>query len=437
MDCAPGSARGGVDMKRVNVFVVGLEEHNLEVLAAMPGSDQYRFHPVLSYEEIYRGPVDFERSLAEAQRVLDAAVEPIDTIIGFWDFPVSSLVPLLRRRYGLPAVPLEELLMCEHKYWSRLVQQEVIEEYPAFALVDPRRAPLPPPGVNFPMWLKPVKSYASVLAFGVADAEAYATAIGLIRRDIEQIAAPFDALLKHVDLPQDVAGVGGQMCLAEEAMVGRQVTIEGYRFAGEVVVYGVVDSIRHANSPSFARFQYPSSLPGGVVEEMSAISRVVVERIGLESMPFNIEFFWDPGTGAVKLLEINPRHSQSHARLFADVDGIANHHVALQLSLGHDPRFPRRHGPYPIAAKCFVRRFGDGVVRRHPAPAEIAAIEQSVPGATVVLTAVTGDVLSQVPKQDSYSYALASVYVAAGSETELLAKFDQVTQALTFEIEDV
>jgi hypothetical protein len=420
-----------------NVFVLGMDEHNHKVLQTMRDAEQYRFHPVLTFDDIYGEQIAFSDALARAQQVLDSFEGSIDAIIGFWDFPVSSLAPLLRQRYGLPTPSVEEIVMCEHKYWSRLVQQRVIEEYPHFALVDLDRDPTPPEGLRFPMWVKPVKSFSSVLAFGVADEQSYAEALEKIREGIGWIGEPFDELLKYVELPPEIATAGGQACLAEEAITGRQLTVEGYRYQGEVVIYGVVDSVTYDNSPSFQRFQYPSSLPAEVIQRLVEISQRLVGAIGLERNTFNIEYFWDPGTDSIALLEINPRHSQSHAELFADVDGMSNHEAMLRLALGRDPQFPHRQGRYDIAAKCFVRRFSDGVVRRHPTPEEIAAIEHIVPGVTIDLNALEGDVLSQMNEQDSYSYSLASVYIGATDEAELTAKFDQVVSALPYEIDDV
>jgi hypothetical protein len=420
-----------------NVFVLGMDEHNHKVLQTMRDADQYRFHPVLSFDDIYGEEIAFGEALFEAQQVLDAFDGPIDAIIGFWDFPVSSLVPLLRQRYGLPTASVEEVVMCEHKYWSRLVQQRVIDEYPPFALVDLDRDEPPPLNLRFPMWVKPVKSFSSVLAFGVADEQAYADALDRIREGIGWIGEPFEELLKYVELPPEIAAVGGQACLAEEALTGRQLTVEGYRFRDEVVLYGVVDSVRYDDSPSFQRFQYPSSLPEPVIDRLTDISRRLVTEIGLERNTFNIEYFWDPGTDAIFLLEINPRHSQSHAELFADVDGMSNHEAMLRLALDRDPEFPRGQGRYDVAAKCFVRRFSDGVVRRHPTPEEIEAIEAAVPGATIDLAVHEGDVLSHTKEQDAYSYQLASVYIGASDEAELTGKFDQVVAALPYEIDDV
>jgi len=419
-----------------NVFVLGHDEHNRQVLDAMPDAEHCTFHPLLTFEEIWGDEISFHDVLTSARRELDAFDGSIDAIIGFWDFPVSSVLPLLRRQYGLPTASLEEVVMCEHKYWSRLVQRQVIDEVPPFALVDPETDIDPPDGVRFPMWVKPVKSFGSLLAFGVADAEAYREALAKISEGIGWVGKPFEALLEHVDLPPEIEAAGGQTCLAEEALIGQQLTVEGYRHKDDVVIYGVVDSFNYDNSPSFLRYQYPSTLPEYVVERLIDISTRLINAIGLEGMTFNIEYFWDPGTDAINLLEINPRHSQSHAELFADVDGMANHDAMLRLALGRDPEFPHRKGQYGAAAKWYVRRFADGIVNRIPPPEEIEAIQNIVPGVTIELTVNEGDRLSELTRQDSYSYQLASVYIGAADDSELHTKYEQVLSALRFEIDD-
>ena len=419
-----------------DIFVLGLDEGNRRVLEAMPDAGRYRFHQVLSVQELYGGVLSFGAALIAAQQVLDGVDGPIDAIVGYWDFPVTALVPLLRERYGLATYPLRDVVMCEHKYWCRRIQAQVIEEYPPFGLVDPHRDQSPPQGLRFPMWIKPVKSFSSMLAFGVADHAAFADALGTIRGGIARFGEPFDALLAFLELPPEIAAVGGQACVVEETLHGRQVTVEGYRYQGTVVIYGVIDSVCYPNSPSFARYQYPASLPADVTARLSDISRTVVEAIGMEGMTFNIEYFWDPDTDAIGLLEINPRHSQSHAALFAAVDGMANHAVMLHLALDQEPQFPHRQGSYPIAAKCFLRRFSDGIVRRHPTREEIDTIEDSVAGTTINLVAHTGDRLSHMHAQDSYSYELANVYIGAADEAELNAKFHHVSTTLRYEIDD-
>jgi hypothetical protein len=422
----------------VNVFVLGFDEHNERILQDLADAEQCRFHPLLSLEELFGGEqIPLRDLLDKAARQLKDFDGSIDAIIGFWDFPVSSMVPILCDRLGgLCCANLEAVVKCEHKYWSRLEQQKVIEEYPRFGLVDPTRDTGPPEGVSYPMWIKPVKSASSDLAFGVANQQQFQNALAQIRHGIGRMGAPFEIVLDYLNLPPEIASVGGQVCLAEETICGRQLTLEGYRYHGQTHTLGVVDSVRYDASPSFLRYQYPASIPERIAERMAEISDRIVRQVGLEHTTFNIEFFWDENTDALSVLEINPRHSQSHAELFAQVDGAPNHLALLRLVLGRNPTLPRRQGPYRVAAKWFLRRWHDGVVRRHPTELEIQRVQQDIPGVTVEVIAREGDRLSELIGQDSYSYILANIYIGAQDEAELIEKYRGCVRALPFEIDD-
>lgn len=90
------------------------------------------------------------------------------------------------------------------------------------------------------------------------------------------------------------------------------------------------------------------------------------------------------------MLEVNPRHSQSHAELFDQVDGASNQQAMVHLALGRDPDMPRRARPYPVAAKWLLRQWTDGGIRRHPTDEEIAAVERDIDGVTIDLIGHTG-----------------------------------------------
>jgi hypothetical protein len=153
---------------------------------------------------------------------------------------------------------------------------------------------------------------------------------------------------------------------------------------------------------------------------------------GAPSTSPSIEFFCDPETGRVSVLEINARHSQSHAEMFKYVDGIPNHHCMIQLGLGRDPSLPRGQGRYGIAAKWYCRRLDDALVTRIPTAEEIDALQRDIPGVTIDIVAGEGERLSDMPAQDSYSYELADLFVGAVNEEELKEKYDRCVAALRF-----
>ncbi|MGE6735814.1 ATP-grasp domain-containing protein [Streptomyces sp. NPDC059900] len=414
-----------------NIFVLGLDEANLPTLRAVPGARDYVFHPLLTVEELQNGEVSVPGLLADAERVLDAFDGHIDAIVGYWDFPVSTLVPILAERYGTRSTSLESVVKCEHKYWSRLEQQRVTDAHPPFGRVDMEGAdPKPPEGMQFPMWLKPALSYSSELAYGVGDQDEFSEAAARIREGMGRIGRPFEDILDRVELPPEMADVGGQVCLAEGELGGIQLAVEGYVHDGQVTVYGILDSIQYPDSPCFLRHQYPSALPGPVLERLRDVSERVMLQIGMNAATFSIEYFYDPRTDVLNLLEINPRHSQSHAEMFDYVDGVPNHHCMLSLALGEDPQLPHRKGKYATAAKWYYRWFADATVHDVPSRKDIESIERRIPGVRIDVTVEEGQRLSDIAQQDSYSYELAHIFTGGQSEEDMRAKYDQCVAAL-------
>jgi len=176
-----------------NLFVVGLDPFNRELLEALPEATEVRFHALLDYAEV-RGQSDHpvEQLLALCEQRLAAFQGRIDGFIGFLDFPVSLMVPLLCERYGTPGPDYASVLRCEHKLWSRMLQRQVIpESVPYFAGFDPFDE-RPVAGLDLlpPFWVKPVKSFRSYLAYLINDEASFDVAMDETRRHIAKLAGP-------------------------------------------------------------------------------------------------------------------------------------------------------------------------------------------------------------------------------------------------------
>lgn len=423
--------------EKKNIFVVGLDDFNLGLMQQLKNSHGYRFHALIDHSEIVhasRYPV--ERLLREAKEKLRSFDGSIDAIVGYWDFPTSTILPLLRREFGLPGPTLESVLKCEHKYWSRLEQAGVTPECtPQFAVVDPfadrTQATL---DLAYPFWLKPVKSHSSHLGFRIRNAKDLKRALEATREDIFRLAEPFNYILGQARLPAEVTPVSGSCCIAEEIISsGRQCTVEGYVCQGEVVVYGTVDSVRErTHRSSFARYQYPSRWPVRIQQRMAAVIRKVILHIGLDNTPFNVEFFWHSRTDRIWLLEINPRISKSHCPLFEMVDGQSHHKVMIEVALGRKPDYPQRQGRFRCAAKFMLRRFEDACVAGVPSDREVRRLEKQFPGTRIQVLVREGMRLSQLRHQDSYSYEYAVVFMGGDNPRQLLDKYRSCSEALNF-----
>jgi biotin carboxylase len=423
-----------------NVFIVGCDDFNLEQIRSVRGAADCRFHPLCELREIkWERHPSLEEIVRGCLQELRDFPGSVDAIVGWWDFPVSTVLPILRRELGLPGPTLESLLRCEHKYWSRLEQRRVVGDHvPRFAAVDPfAQDAAEAIGLDFPFWLKPVKSASSYLGFLVRDRRELERALEAIRQGIRRLAEPFNWILGQAELPAEIAAVDGWHCIAEALISrGSQCTLEGYVHRGDVRIYGVVDSVRTgAHRSSFARYQYPSILPRRVHGRMIDITRRFMEHIGYDDSPFNIEFYWDRETDRLSLLEVNTRISKSHTPLFKLVDGEYHHAVMLDLALGRRPDFPHREGACRVAAKFMLRHHRDARVTRVPTDEEIGRLRERFPEVQVQIEVEEGMRLSELASQDSYSYEIAVIFLGADSQPELLRRYRACLDLLDFRLE--
>jgi len=418
-----------------NVFVFGADKFNLSLMRSLKPAQEYCFHELFQYSEVKTGkefPVKFlyEGAVERLQKYPGS----VDAIVGYWDFPVSTMLPILCQAFDLPSPSFEAVLKCEHKYWSRLEQRQVIPKYiPDFCAVDPFRDDYQQQiTLNYPFWLKPVKAVLSHLGFMVRNDSELEMAIGEIRKKIQTFAKPFNYLLQFASLPNEVAAVDGYHCIAEEIIShGQQCTLEGYVFDGKLHIYGAVDSIREGeHSSSFSRYQYPSSIPQAIQDKMITVSERFFSYIEFNNGPFNIEYYWEKETDHIWLLEINTRISKSHCPLFRNVDGMSHHLVMLELALGKEPIFPHRQGLYRYAAKFMWRIHADALVNSVPTFQEVQSVIQRIAGTEIQLHVREGMRLSELNYQDSYSYEVATVFIGGDTEQELLQKYSDVQQAL-------
>jgi len=419
-----------------NVFVVGLNEFNHTMLRHLRGSENLEFHQLLDPALFYETEeFDMPDLIKRAEDQLNHFDGSIDAICGYMDFPVSTMLPILCEKFGTASVSLEALLKCEHKYWSRLCQREAVpDNIPGFVAFDPfDDDAFSRIGLAFPFFVKPIKGSGSRLGFRIDKPEDFDQAIERLRAEIGLISEPFDYILHQLDMPPEVADIGGHYCIAEEIIGGRQCTIEGYAYDNQVTPTGIVDSIRYPQVLSFFRYQYPSRLPRRVQRRMEKITDKIMRHVGYNNSSFNIEYFWDEQIDKIWLLEVNTRISQSHSDIFEKVDGVSNQQLTVDLALGRKPDMPSREGDFPIAAKFFHRVFhGDARVTRVPTREELDAIEKDFPGSHILPQVKEGMWLSDLPEQDSYSFALAYIYLGAKNQSTLMRNYERILKRLEF-----
>ncbi len=409
--------------KTKTICVIGNDPFNDGFIRQIPEAEEWRIVTVLDHDDVQPadGSIDFDALFARAREEIAALDPPADAIVGHLDFPVTSLVALLNREFGLRGASPEAVARCEHKYWMREIQRRVFPEAtPAVTPInpfDPQGAREAAP--DFPFWLKPVKGHSSKLGFLVRGPEDLDGALHECRLVIHQHGEPFNRFLARLDpdcgVPRDV---DGNYAVAEELISApRLFTLEGLVHRGETHVVGVVESLKGGKSSvSFSRYQYPSDIPAETVEAARGTAAALLSEFEFDAGPFNAEFFWDEAAEALRLLEINPRLSKSHTPLFHIVDGASHHRQAIQLALGRKPKMPQGGGHSAVAAKFMIRsEEADGIVKGVPSEAQLAELRALVPDFAAQILVREGQRLSALADQDSYSYELADLFIGADS----------------------
>ena len=369
---------------------------------------------------------------AEIEHILTLCEkESVGAVLSTDDYPGTALASIAARRLGLSGVSPAANLLCQHKYYSRLIQyQATLEAVPNFQILDVR-SDAGDLRIGFPCFVKPVKSFFSVGAHRVDSLDQLA-AIKHRWASLTSFFLPFEVLLKKY------AGlsVGNKFLLAEELLEGLQATLEGYVYQGEIYLLGIVDSVMFPNTIAFKRFEYPSSLPEPVQSRMLSLARKLMSQSGFDHGMFNVEFMCNLAADTIHVVEINPRMSSQFADLFEKVDGINSYSVLLDLAFGKRPQIRKGEGRYPMAASCVLRTFENQRVMKLPGDDEIAQLQFEHPDIKFEVLATEGTRLSQ-QMQDGQSYRYGIINIGGGSMREISDIYEDCLRKLTFVFEPV
>ncbi len=285
---------------------------------------------------------------------------------------------------GLPGTRPEAVLAAQHKLHARQVLQQVAPE--ANLGFEPLQAaygePIPE-GLHYPSFVKPVKAAFSVLARSVRSAADLHLHTRFGRRElwvIRHLVEPFEQVMRE-RLPQ--AGTAHRMMLEEPLPLHTpQYNLDGWVFQGQARALGVVDAIMYPGTQAFMRWEYPSRLAAAVQAQALDVAQRFLAAIGFTHGLFNMEFFHDPASGRLSVIEFNPRLASQFSDLYLRVQGVDPHALALALATGQDPATVPRREPVAGAAASFVYRVFPGEPAPDmPGPWQVARLQREFPDA--------------------------------------------------------
>ncbi|TMH60464.1 MAG: ATP-grasp domain-containing protein [Betaproteobacteria bacterium] len=345
----------------------------------------------------------------------------------------ALIAATVAQRLGLPGTDPVSVIRAQHKGIARKLTAATLPEasprYTVFPwTVDPAVAAALP----YPLFVKPVKAAYSVLARRVdrvEELEHHLEFGAWEKQIIRRLVKPFNDLMRDL-LP------GDEFCdahhlIGEEPLDGVQINVDGYVARGAAYCLGVVDSVMYPGTIAFQRFEYPSRLPQSAQRDAERVACRALETIGFDHGLFNVELFWRPRDGAIKIIEINPRLAAQFADLYEKVDGMNPYRVLADLAIGREPRWVRRAGRYGAAASFVFREF-DGAIKVAPSRAEIRWLQAAHPDICLQTFIKHGASRGREMKWLG-SYRYATVNIGGRNREDLFRRYDSVCSNLAFE----
>jgi biotin carboxylase len=422
-------------MQMKKILILFAKDWDQIALQAQQYADQYQFF--FEGFDLFRFPENARLLSFNALRYiakLERKYRPIglDGIVSNHEQFGALIAAVLAQRLGLPGNDPLAIIACQHKYYGRLVQQQIAPDaVPRFSYIPFPFDPRVPVQLDYPFFIKPIKATYSVLARQIKNAEELKQHLRfnffeefLIRRLVKPFA---DIMPLFTSMSMDPNGL-----LAEEVMHGEQLNIDGYCIRGEVHFLGVIDEVMYPNTQAFMRFEYPSRLPNAVQNRAKEISKQVLEGLNYQHGFFNIEFVYDQKEDQLKIIEINPRMASQLANLYERVDGCRPYSMLFSMAVGEEPQLIQGKGRFKSAASFIFRRFQKPLKQRIPSKAELAQALSPYPDANMVLYFKKGSSLDREIKWlGSYRYAVLNL--GGHNRDDLFDRFKQVCKKLHFD----
>lgn len=355
--------------------------------------------------------------------------ERIDGVLSNNEYFGALVAAVVAEKLGLPGNDPRVVLTTQHKFYARKAFAEIAPEasprFAAFPYTLRHRDDLP---FELPCFVKPVKATFSVLARRVDSFEELRRHLSFWPFEkyvIKRLVKPFNDLLPwYTDF-----AINAHHMIAEEILAGHQVNMDGYVHDGKVSVLGVIDENLFPGTYAFHSFEYPSRVPAEAQARMGALAARILAGIGYRHGFFNMEFAWDPDSGRIRVIEINPRMASQLAVFYEWVDGVNPYRMQLELAAGEPPGAGRVAPRFRHAASFAFRKFDGKPLARHPTPEQIAGVQRDYPEARLMLYLKRGMALAREMKWlGSYRYGV--VNLGAGSSDDLHRRFDSLRRRL-------
>lgn len=393
-----------------------------------------RYEFVYAGFDLFRFPQNAQLATFDVFRFVNRLLERfrherLDGVFSNNEYFGALIAAVLAEKLGLPGNDPRVVITAQHKFYARQafarIAPEAAARFAAFPFALRERAELP---FELPCFVKPVRATFSVLARRIErfdELQRHLAFWPFEKWIMKRLVKPFNDLMRwYTDYELDAHHL-----IAEEILPGVQVNVDGYVHQGRVRVLGVIDEHMYPGTYAFRSFEYPSRLPAEVQARMSALAEKLLDGMGYRHGFFNLEFSWDPASGRIAVIELNPRMASQLSYLYESVDGLRPYALLLALAVGDAPAAAASAARYGHAASFALRKFDGKPLAAHPTPTQLARVRRDFPEAHLMLYLKRGTSLAREMKWLG-SYRFAVVNMAAGSQQALHERFRALARQL-------
>ncbi len=337
---------------------------------------------------------------------------------------------MLAERMGWPGTPVNAVLACQHKLHARRIMQQVCPQANApFALLDTEYGGDVPDGLNFPLFVKPVKAAFSVLAKVVHTREELHAHTRFGKWElwvIRHLVEPFERVFQQRLGPAQSA----HRMMVEDVVDAAQFNLDGYVWNSRASMLGVVDAVMYPGTQAFMRWDFPSRLPTPIQERALQVAQTFLSAVGFDYGMFNMEFFHNAATDQLTVIEFNPRMASQFSDLYLRVNGLDLHAISLAMAHGEHPDSVARAIPTAGAASSLVyRTFSPQQVCTMPGAGQLARFAAEFPdGLLFPFPKDKGSVARDFKWLGSYRYGI--VHLGGVDNTDLHRRADAASALL-------
>lgn len=336
--------------------------------------------------------------------------ERLDGVLSNNEYFGALVAAVVAEKLGLPGTDPRVVLTAQHKFYARKAFAESAPEasprFAAFPYTVRDRGEFP---FELPCFVKPVKATFSVLARPIRSFDELRRHLSFWPFEkyvIKRLVKPFNDLLPWYT----GFTINAHHMIAEEILAGRQVNMDGYVHEGNVSVLGIIDENLFPGTYAFRSFEYPSRVPPEVQQRMRDLAAKVLAGMGYRHGFFNMEFTWDPHSGRIRIIELNPRMASQLAVFYEWVDGANPYRMLLELACGVAPSGARAAPRFRHAASFAFRKFDGKPLSVHPTAEQIAGVGRDFPEARLMLYLKRGLALANEMKWlGSYRYGVVNL----------------------------